>query len=168
MQLLQNWRFCYESERISLQELTDPGRLLLYFIHHNQKLTYLCGSRTCFRVCRENDALWIFNNHTVIGNKNQIWTTTAWDTSYHHGLSSSYLMDQVPLSHCLSGRKERDAARVVIDGSSFWLYCTDNPAQPSTAKEFILSEIMVTFPWRDELYQGDIAEEKWREVTKTE
>lgn len=48
-EMLQNKRFCYESERASLQELIDPERLLHYFIHDNKKLNMSLWKQKVFQ-----------------------------------------------------------------------------------------------------------------------
>lgn len=75
------------------------------------------------------------------------------------------MVDWVLLSHCLSGRKGRDAAQVVMDGSTFWLHCMDSRAQPATAEEFVLKKNCGNISLK--LYQGDPVEEKQEEVPKT-
>lgn len=57
IEMLQNRGVCYESERVSLQELIDPERLLLSFIHDNQKLNLSLWKLKVLQSCRQNVAL---------------------------------------------------------------------------------------------------------------
>lgn len=69
--------FFYECERITLWQLIDPERYLLFFIHCNIQIASFC-KQNLFKLFQTEWFL-ISNNHTVVGNKGQ---KTTWGTSY--------------------------------------------------------------------------------------